>query len=99
MLRASISLRVYIQNSSGSWVNHPENVNHPDPRAGREQAASQVEAVGYLKHKKRLLKYSQSTPYITQDWGIFIAGGHPQTPGSKYPAPLFQWSLKDWNEA
>ena len=29
-------------------------------------------------------------------------GGHPQTPGRKYPAPLFQWSQRIWehkNEA
>jgi hypothetical protein len=25
--------------------------------------------------------------------GDIIAGGHPQTPGRKYPAPLFQRSL------
>jgi hypothetical protein len=24
---------------------------------------------------------------------FFKAGGHPQTPGRKNPAPLFQWSL------
>jgi len=24
--------------------------------------------------------------------GLFKAGGHPQTPGRKYPAPLFQQS-------
>jgi hypothetical protein len=29
-------------------------------------------------------------PLIPQDWGTFKSGGHPQTPGRKYPAPLFQ---------
>jgi hypothetical protein len=38
---------------------------------------------------KGLLKQSQSTPYIPQAWGTFKSGGHPQTPGRKYPAPLF----------
>ncbi len=47
------------------------------------------------KYTRRLLKYSQSTPYIPQSRGIFKAGGHPQTPGRKYPAPLFQQSLND----
>ena len=29
-------------------------------------------------------------PLIPQDRGIFFKlGGHPQTPGRKYPAPLF----------
>ena len=42
---------------------------------------------------ERVLKYSQSTPYIPQPWGTFKARGHPQNPGRKYPAPLFQWSL------
>jgi len=31
-------------------------------------------------------------PLIPQSWGTFIAGGHPQTPSRKYPAPLFQLS-------
>ena len=28
--------------------------------------------------------------------GDFEAGGHPQTPSSKYPAPLFQRSQRIW---
>ena len=28
-------------------------------------------------------------PLITQSWGTLVAGGHPQTPDRKYPAPLF----------
>jgi hypothetical protein len=31
-------------------------------------------------------------PLIPQSWGTFEVGGHPQTPGRKYPAPLFQQS-------
>jgi hypothetical protein len=33
-------------------------------------------------------------PVIPQSLGIFKAGGHPQTPGRKHPAPLFQHSLR-----
>ena len=29
-----------------------------------------------------------------QSWGTFVAGGHPQTPDRKYPAPLFQLSKR-----
>jgi len=28
-------------------------------------------------------------PLLPQSWGTSEAGGHPQTPGRKYPAPLF----------
>jgi hypothetical protein len=31
-------------------------------------------------------------PDIPQSWGTLIAGGHPQTPGRKNPAPIFQRS-------
>jgi len=35
-------------------------------------------------------------PIIPQSWGTFKAGGYPQTPGRKYPAPLFQHSRMIW---
>ena len=41
----------------------------------------------------RLLKYSESTPYIPQSFWTFISRGHSQTPGMTYPEPLFQRSL------
>jgi hypothetical protein len=30
-----------------------------------------------------------SNPYMPQSWEINKAGGHPQTPGRKYPATIF----------
>ena len=32
-------------------------------------------------------------PLYPQVLGGFLSGGHPQTPGRKYPAPLFHHSL------
>jgi hypothetical protein len=32
-------------------------------------------------------------PLVPQSWGTLKAGGHLQTPGRKYPAPLFRQSL------
>jgi hypothetical protein len=40
-----------------------------------------------------LVEMTLINPLIPQSWGIFKAGGHLQTPGRKYPAPLFQRSL------
>ena len=34
--------------------------------------------------------------YIPQSWGTSETGGQPQTPGRKYPAPLFQRSQRMW---
>jgi hypothetical protein len=42
---------------------------------------------------QRLLKKPQSTPSSPNLWGFFKAGGHPQTPGRKYPEYFFQRSL------
>jgi hypothetical protein len=36
-----------------------------------------------------MLKYSTSTPFVPQSWGNIGFGGHPQTPGRRFPAPLF----------
>ena len=41
----------------------------------------------------RLLKKSSSTPCTPQSWGNFVAGGHPQTPGREFTAPLFRQSM------
>jgi hypothetical protein len=38
------------------------------------------------------LSWSIINPLIPQSWGLFKAGGHPQTPDRKYPAPLFTGS-------
>ena len=37
---------------------------------------------------------SSSTPFAPTLGGDFEAGGHPQTPGREFPAPLFQQSVQ-----
>jgi hypothetical protein len=40
----------------------------------------------------RVLKKSQSTPFIPQSGGFLKLGDTPSSPGRKHPAPLFQQS-------
>jgi hypothetical protein len=50
--------------------------------------SSRIEA--YSKETSEILLINPLCPPILGD---FEAGGHPQTPGRKYPAPLFQQFL------
>ena len=51
--------------------------------------SSRIEA--YSKETVEILLINPLYPSILGDF--FKAGGHPQTPGRKYPAPLFQQFL------
>jgi hypothetical protein len=41
----------------------------------------------YLEEAAEIALINSLAP---QFWGTYKVGGHPQTPGRRYPAPLFQ---------
>ncbi len=45
-------------------------------------------------HIKETTEMVIINPLTPQSWGTLKAGGHPQHPGRKYPAPFFSSPMK-----
>ena len=56
------------------------------PRRGGKPVIVTGNCLNYIDNAEKV----SINPLIPQSWGIFKAVGDPQTPGRKYPAPLFQ---------